>query len=239
MEVETQQTWVHPSFLKDELSKDQVLRYFSDTWHRTLYGTQTWDAPSLNHHYLLGVPAPDPRHWTEGNRFQSAMTQGKRDSFCHCAGMASGDPPTLLGVLDSHEICPQLLKEPDLWQSPMISAVINDAVKLINLSLFTEKKIPLVTIQLFTSPWPISINPNQDPRIPLTDGPNNALPSKLPTPANNPSCSSLSFDSLTGGLTGLLKPNTILHRYEPVNTSMYHSHCLQHLLNYSDEMLDK
>lgn len=101
--------------------------------------TQTWSSPhSLN--TMCGI---EPKQDTSLNK-KSQKAQAKRKGLCHRTGKwLSGDTPALLlGVSSSHGACPQLLKEPDLWQRPMISAVINDAVKLINPSLCPQEKKP-------------------------------------------------------------------------------------------------
>lgn len=151
----------------------------------------------------------------------------KTEGLYHRAqGRESRDNPVILRGFTSPGTCPQLLKEPDLWQEPMISAVINKTVKLINPSLCSQGKttiyyqycyLLIVDQSLRCKPSPLG-----------TQGHHWLMPLvrfylvTLPMFINKPYCNK-SFDDMTSGLTGLYNLVVFLAETDrPMNPSVYH-----------------
>lgn len=165
---------------------------------------------TLAQHNLLGGAPPRPWPWTEAEHWvkpESWMAQAKRKGlYCSTGRWLSSDTPALLGISRSHGTCPQLLKEPDLWQRPMISAVINDTVKLINPSLCPQEKKTLwcqYCCLLVLDQAPQTQTFSGDTGTPLTDDSNMSAPIKPPPFVNKPSHGNIPFDNMSSEFTAL------------------------------------
>lgn len=128
-----------------------------------------------------------------------------RKGLSHRTGRwLSGDLPALLGISRSHGTCPQLLKEPDLWQRPMISAVINDTVKLINPSLCPQEEkslwcqyCSLLVLDQALQTQTFSKGMGHHWLMALKGVSLHPTPIKPPPPVNKPSHGNISFDNTT------------------------------------------
>lgn len=140
-----------------------------------------------------------------GFRPKGWMAQAERKGLSHRTGRwLSGDLPALLGISRSHGTCPQLLKEPDLWQRPMISAVSNDTVKLINPSLCPQEEksfwcqyCSLLVLDQALQTQTFSEGMGHHWRMALKGLPLHPTPIKPPPLVNKPSHGNISFDNTT------------------------------------------
>lgn len=181
-------------------------------------------------------------NWSR-NQFNPESSNARWKLKVSITGQGGGGNPVILRGFNSPGNCPQLLKEPDLWQEPMISAVINKTVKLINPSLCSQEKKNPIYYQyrsLLVVDQTLRLKPLPPGQKVITDQWLSLV--QLPMFVNKPYCTVL-FDDMIR-INRALQPNGISNggrqAYESQRISLRVPRMLfRHPLNYCDQTLDK